>query len=410
MGDFNLALAIAAATVLLLRLVGNWVKFSFWGSEALVCLVVGLAIGPVGFELFPFAIFDNKVHADFLEQFARLTLALSVMSAAIGLPAGYFRRNWRSMALVLLPGMALMWACSTGLVLLMLPLPPLMALLIGAIVTPTDPVLARSVVAGGLAERNVDASTRASLIAESGANDGLALPAVMLPIMLMKGGDVAVPFATYAVREIGGAVVIGWLLGKGAGILHDAAAEKESVAPGEPTALILMLALLAVSVAHLAGADGILAVFVAGIVFRRAQPDESADTRSSMREVVDRALVLPVFIMLGVAAPVHLWLAGGWLMLATAVMIVLLRRIPGWLLLQAVGRPYDTWREALFAGWFGPVGVAALFYAVFALKESAPPVVWALASLAVVISVVVHGVLATPFTRKHGTWREKSRR
>lgn len=398
----NLALALAAGSVLVLTLVSGAIKKRLWFSEALACLLVGMIVGPHGTGLVALDLLGSEAHLTLVEQVARVTLALSVMSAALSLPSGFVARNWRALAIVLGPGTVLMWFVSAGIAFLALDLAFLVALLAGAILAPTDPVLARSIVAGKLAESRVPSSTRNLITAESGINDGLALPFVMVPLMLLdpQGEAVRRSFA-YLVWEVAGALLVGALLGWATGTLfrfmqRTGGAESKSL-----TATTTALALFAIGAVGLLGADGILAVFVAGIFLNRDMTKDHAEAHEHFQDAIDRSFTLPVFILLGIIAPFDLWAAGGWPLLLAALGILLLRRLPGWLLLQALGRPYADRREAAFAGWFGPVGVAALFYGAVALRHDATHEVWSLVTLVLALSTLVHGISGTPLTRAH---------
>ncbi len=106
---------------------------------------------------------------------ARVTLGLAVMGAALRLPRGFVLRRWRDLALVLGVGMPLMWLATSVAAWVFLPLPPLACLVIGSVMTPTDPVISSSIVTGRIADRNIPPRIRGLITAESGANDGLAL-------------------------------------------------------------------------------------------------------------------------------------------------------------------------------------------------------------------------------------------
>ena|SRR5688572_29367250 len=111
--------------------------------------------------------------------------------------------------------MPLMWIVSGLLVYLILGLPFWVAVLIGAIITPTDPVVASSIVAGGVAERNLPSSLRCAISAESGFNDGLALPFVVLPVLVLTEppGEVLGHWLTHTVLlEIVGVAVVAAVL------------------------------------------------------------------------------------------------------------------------------------------------------------------------------------------------------
>lgn len=400
----NLALALASGSVLALTLVSGTIKKRLWFSEALACLLVGMIVGPHGAGLVALDLLGSEAHLTIVEQVARVTLALSVMSAALSLPSGFVARKWRALAIVLGPGTVLMWFVSAGIAWLALDLALLVALLAGAILAPTDPVLARSIVAGKLAESHVPSSTRNLITAESGVNDGLALPFVMIPLILLdtQGDAVRRSFA-YLSLEVAGAILVGALLGWATGKLFRFMQRAGGAESKSLTATTTALALFSLGAVGLMGADGILAVFVAGIFLNRDMTKDHAKAHEHFQDAIDRSFTLPVFVLLGVLAPFDLWLDGGWPLLLASLGILLLRRLPAWLLLQALGKPYADRRTAAFAGWFGPVGVAALFYGAVALRHDAPHDVWGLVTLVIALSTLVHGISGTPLTRAHRT-------
>ena len=403
MATANLAIAVAAGTILLLTLASGWIKERLWVSEAAVCLLVGVAVGPSGIGMVDLGLAEGARPAPWFEQVARITLAMSVMSAALSLPTGFVRRNWKRLALVLLPGMLAMAAVSGAVAWIGLGLSLPLALLIGAIVAPTDPVLARSVVAGRLAEQRVDDDTRHMIIAESGANDGLALPLVLVPLFLIgAGGALATHPALWTVWEIAAALGLGWAIGKGASHIFAVAIERGFAEEKGLTAITLALVLFTLAAVALAQADGLLAVFVAGLVFNACLAEEHEGRHEHFQDVIDRFLTLPIFILLGAMLPVTAWYDMGWALPATVAALLLLRRLPAWLTLQSVAPTYRDRAAAKFAGWFGPVGVAALFYAVFAIEHGAPEPVWAVVSMVVAASTLMHGISATPLTRRMG--------
>lgn len=119
--------------------------------------------------------------------FSRLVLGVQLVLAGVQLPSKYLFREWKSLALLLGPGMTVMWLSSSLLVWGMVPnLPFLHALAIGACVTPTDPVLSNSIVKGKFADKNIPKDLQKIVIAESGANDGLGYPFLFLPLYLIK--------------------------------------------------------------------------------------------------------------------------------------------------------------------------------------------------------------------------------
>lgn len=402
----NLLLAIFAATLLILTLASGWIKERFWGSEALACLVVGFAIGPMGLGLFALDPAQSSLHRNWWEQATRLTVSLSVMSASLTLPRDYFRQRGRPLLIVLGPGMIAMWAASSliGWAALGLTLP--LALVLGAVLTPTDPVLARSIVSGRVARRYVPAQLRNDITGESGINDGLALPFVLIAIVIAGHGESLGATSAKVAWAVFGAIALGWVLGKGSGWLFRRAHDSGFAETRSLTATTLALSLLVLASVALLKADGILAVFVAGVMLNRAMKAEHQRAHEHFVDAVDRSFTLPIFILLGLSAPVEAWLAMGWPLFLAGCALILLRRLPPWLALRTVAPVYDNMRQTLFAGWFGPMGVAALFYACLALERTEASALWTVTSFVVCLSVLIYGISATPLTRLYRTAKQ----
>jgi NhaP-type Na+/H+ or K+/H+ antiporter len=280
------------------------------------------------------------------------------------------------------------------------------ALLIGAVVTPTDPVVASSIVTGDLAEENIPGRVRHILSAESGSNDGLAFPLVMLPLLFLTRPEGALThWLSYTLLwEVLGAVVLGAAIGYAAGHAQRWARQtfQDKMERTSLLTITLALSLCVLGLVKLLGSDGILAVFAAGLALNMVVQRQEEARQERTQEVVKRFFDLPVFVLLGIALPWQQWLDLGWNGLLLVVAILLLRRLPVVLLLyRAVGQ-LPRLRDALFTGWFGPVGVAALFYAALAVHETNNNLIWVVGSLVICSSLLVHGLSATPLTMLYG--------
>lgn len=120
-------------------------------------------------------------------HFTRLVLGVQLVLAGVQLPKRYLQIEWRSLSLLLGPGMAAMWICSSLIVWAMVPnFSFLHALIVAACVTPTDPVLSNSIVKGKFADKHVPRPLQRIIVAESGANDGLGYPFLFFGIYLLK--------------------------------------------------------------------------------------------------------------------------------------------------------------------------------------------------------------------------------
>jgi Sodium/hydrogen exchanger family len=160
-----------------------------------------------------------------------------------------------------------MWIVGGLLAYLIVGVPFWVAVLIGAIVTPTDPVVASSIVAGGVAERNLPARLRHAISSESGFNDGLALPFVVLPVLVLTEppGEVLGHWLTHTVLlEIVGGAALASLMGYLAGKTLRWAERKETMERTSLLTISLALSLTVLGVTELLHLNGVLAAFVAG--------------------------------------------------------------------------------------------------------------------------------------------------
>ncbi|WP_436343843.1 cation:proton antiporter domain-containing protein [Natronorubrum sp. FCH18a] len=404
MQELNIALVTIGGLTLALSLVAGLMRNKvYFLSEPMASVLLGIVIGPFGLGLVSLSHWGDPF--TIMEQFARLTVGLAVMAAALRLPQRYLRTHARSMAAVLVPGMISMWLVSGGLVYLFLGVPLWIALLIGAIITPTDPVLAGTIVTGTTAEQYIPESIRNLLTGESGANDGLAYPLVFLPILVLQHPPqraITDWLVSTLLWEVGAAVLVGAAIGAAAGWIEREFHEHELL---EETSLLSVTVALTFAVlggVKLLGSDGILAAFVAGLLFNQfADATDEADEQK-VQETVLRLFTFPIFVFFGIALPVDQWVSLGWAGVALAAGILLLRRLPMTVIFRRTVRPIDGDHDSLFAGWFGPIGIAALFYATVAHRILGNEIIWGAASLVIASSVLVHGITATPFTKLYG--------
>jgi NhaP-type Na+/H+ or K+/H+ antiporter len=409
--DLWLALFATFGLLVALGATSGVVNEQLWISEPLACVLAGVAIGPLGAGLLHLDPVANTMDAAILREAARVTLAIAVTGAAMRLPAYWLRRNWRGLAVALGPGMLLMWVAGAAVGAVTIGLPILSCLLLGAAIAPTDPVLSAPILSGRLAQAAVPSPLRHGMTAESAINDGLGLPLVMLPILMMQHAPtgVGLEWLVHVIGwEIGGAVALGsaagWLTAKG----MTWARRRPDADRASLLTVTISLALATMAGVHLLGADEILAAFVAGAVLNNVnRAAEVEEYHERFSEALGRFFDLPVMILFGAAIPWDAWVGLGWRGLAFAGFLLLLRRLPAWLLLGRLMPWTRPLRSAAFAGWFGPIGAAALFYAMLIQDETGSAWLWPSISLAIGASVLAHGVTATPLTRMFGARQAK---
>jgi len=404
MSGLNVALALISGLVLALDLsTGLLQSRQYLPSEPIVAVAFGIAIGPVGLAAFDLSAWGDPLVI--LEQTARLTVALAVTSIALRLPKTYFRRRWKSMAALLGPGMVAMWLVSGLVTYAVLPVSLLVAMLIGAIVTPTDPVLANAVVIGKTAEQNIPKRIRYLLSAEAGANDGGAYPFVFLAILLLGESlrPAVIEWSTHILLvEVIGAILLGIVIGAVVGRLERWVSSRQYLEETSVFTITVALTLGVVGFVSVLGANEILAVFVAGLAYNwQADPEDEAKEQR-VEEVFNRLFTLPAFVLFGMVLPWSEWQALGWSGLALVVGILLFRRLPMMLAVSPAVRPLNRPAATLFMGWFGPIGIAAVFYATLAVKETGIEAIWPIVTLVVTGSVLVHGATGTLLTLRYG--------
>jgi sodium/hydrogen antiporter len=300
-------------------------------------------------------------------------------------------------------------------------LAPAAALLLGAVLAPTDPVLASDVQVGGpttLGEDGADDEiderdeVRFALTSEAGLNDGLAFPFVYAAIFLATLGGVGEWGLRWLAWELVGKVVVGVLVGLAVGWLLAKAAFRSRVPSlrlaetGEPL-LALAAVLLSYGAAQLAHGYGFLAVFTCAMTLRSME--RGHDYHVHMHQVIERLerlLTLAVLLLLGIALTNgllgHLTWQGA---LVGTALILVLRPLSGVVALR-IGRGPDRVgdralgpREQLATAFFGVRGVGSLFYLTFAVGEAEfgqHELLWATVAFTVTLSVLLHGVTATP--------------
>lgn len=389
---------------MLLGILGGLMKERTPVSEPLVALLAGVLIGPAVFGALDLA--DLGDQTLILEEAALVTLGVALVGVALRLPVGYSSTNWRLLAVLLGVVMPLMWLTGGLLAWLVLGVPFWVAVLIGAIVTPTDPVVASSIVGGGVAERNLPAKLRHAISAESGFNDGLALPFVALAVLVLTEppGEAISRWLTVTVLwEITAGAALAALIGYGAGKTLRWAERMGTMERSSLLTISLSLSLAVLGVTELLHLNGVLAAFVAGVVFNLAGSSDAKESQEEVQEAISRFFDLPIFVLLGMAIPWEGWLELGWRGPVLVAAVLLLRRIPAVLALRPfLGPLRGTTKDVLFLGWFGPIGAAALYYAAFSLRETGIEEVWVVGSLIICSSVLVHGVTATPLTKLYG--------
>ncbi len=391
----------AGVLILLLGLLQKWFQERWYLTEPLTAVALGITLGPAGLQLLNLPPPADSPRV--VTQVARVTLAVADMGVALRLPRGYPVKHWQSLGVILGAGMVLMALVSGLLVWGLLGVSFWVAMLVGATVTSTDPIVATTIVTGPVAQKNIPGRIRHFISAESGANDGAVYPLVLLPILLLnRPTSEALPrWVAYVIGwQVIGAIVVGAVLGYAAARLFEWVDRENVVERRGFIAYTLALTFMVLGAARLLSMDGILAAFVAGIAYRMAPGDQQPSKEKNVQKAMTKFFVLPTFVLFGVAIPWAGWTTLGWQGLLLAVLVLLLRRPPVVLALAQWLHPLRTRKDVGFTAWFGPIGVSTIFYVMFAVQRTGLRRIWFIASLLLFASLLGHGLSATPLSRR----------
>lgn len=353
-----------------------------------------------------------------VERLSELVVIVSLMGAGLKIDRVIGLRRWmltwRLLGIAMPVTMLIMIAVAWGLMGIGLAA----ALLIAAVLAPTDPVLASDIQVGAPGEGKED-EARFALTSEAGLNDGFAFPFVYLAIALNTAWFGSEDVLQWFVRDLlwksmlGAAA--GYAIGHGLGYLTFHLPMRASLSRSGDGFVALAATLLAYGVVEALGGYGFLAVFVSALALRNASRDHSYHGRlHGFAEEAERLLMMLLLVLFGgMVAFGGLLAPFDWPMLLF-VMAVLLAARPAAGLLSMVGSGLP-WRQRLVIAFFGVRGMGSIYYLAFALNHAdfaEPQRLWAIVGGVVFGSILLHGITATPALRLLDGWqlrRDKTR-
>lgn len=404
-------------------LVSLFVKEKLYIGESTVAGIFGLIVGPVCLDWFNPLKWGNS---DVITlEITRIVLCLQIFAVAVELPRKYMKKHWLSVTMLLVPVMTTGWLIIGLFVWIVIPrinFPS--ALLVSACITATDPILAQSVVSGKFAKK-VPGHLRNLLSAESGCNDGMAFPFIYLSILLvLHPGRAGLIIKDWICITLLYECLFGCILGVVIGYCGRQAikfAEQKNIIDRESfLAFYVVLTFICAGFGSLLGVDDLLVSFSAGAAFAWDGWFSEKTEESNVSTVIDVLLNYAYFIYFGAIVPWAQFNNGDiglnvWRLIVLAIVVIFLRRIPAVLVLKPVIPDIKSWREALFVGHFGPIGVGAIFAAILArgelehefMEEPSPlnvvppqadtehwqliAILWPTVCFFIVTSIIVHG-------------------
>ncbi len=342
---------------------------------------------------------DPVVHGTWVERLAEMAVIISLMSAGLKLDRPIGLKRWSSTWRLLIITMPI---CIVVLVVgghWLLGLPLAAAVLLGAVLAPTDPVLASDVQVGPPGEGGED-EARFALTSEAGLNDGLAFPFVNLALVIAATGLAGAGLGEWLLVDvlwkIGAGTLMGIAIGHFVAKLVFRFSGWDAISDGFVAIALTFVAYAATELVH---GYGFLAVFAAAVMFRRNERNK-VDHKElhDFSEQVERMLMSVLLILFGMALVHGLLDPLGWKGMVLGLFFLLVARpVAGWLGLSGTSTPRKL--RAVIA-FYGIRGIGTFYYLAYGLNHAELPdgtarEVWAVAAWVVLLSVLLHGTTAT---------------
>lgn len=400
-------------------------------TSAIVYLAVGLIAGPTFLNAYHF---NPLKQSGLLETLTEVAVLISLFAAGVKMPLPFTLLRWRTPILLAFVSMS----ATVGLIALFayyaLGLPLGAAVLLGAIVAPTDPVLATDVQIRHPGDRD---RLRFYLTCEAGMNDGTAFPFVMLGLGLLGLHDLGESGLQWALVDVTWATTGGIIIGIALGSALARLTWKLRNGPLKHDLLddFLGLGLIAVvyGVSELVSAWGFLAVFFAAVALRQTElklsgrladtPDKlqsdvlrlsdptqdilvsTVSERSLLfKEHLERLSEMVLILLVGGTLFIDSW---SWQAVGLALFLFLVARPVSVLIGLSFSR--TSWRIRGLAGWFGVRGIGSLYYLMYAIQHGLPEDLALklihITLIVITLSILVHGISVKPLMSRYARRR-----
>ena len=374
-------------------------------SASIIYLGLGVAAA-AALELLGVNWLDPIGDAETLERLSELAVIIALFGTGLKLDRPFDRLSWAGVGRLLIVAMPL----TIGAVALFghaaMGLSAGAAILLGAVLAPTDPVLAGDIGVGPPGDEE-EHEPNFSITGEAGLNDGLAFPFIFAGLFLIQPGGSSW-IGEWFLADVLYAIVVGVAIGAGVGYSLAALAvrlrDRRLLADRFDGWLAIPTVLIIYGLAEVAGAYGFLAAFAGGLAFRRYEHShEHNGPVHEGAEVVEKLGELAVILVFGsmiTLAGIEAPGIGGWLLVPLLLLVIR----PVAVSVALIGSAIPA-RERLFVAWFGVRGIGSIYYATIIAGASvvnsaeAKVVVWT-AFACVAVSILVHGVTASPLSER----------
>jgi sodium/hydrogen antiporter len=368
-------------------------------SAALVYLLLGAGLATL-ISAFDVDWIDPLAQPAAVQHVASAVIVLALFATGIRLDRELAWAEWGSVTRLLVGAMPIVVIGAAALSAVLLDVSLGIAIVLGSLLAPTDPVLAGEIGVGPPGEGR-EREERFAVTGEAGLNDGLALVGVTLGLVLLDpaDSDLARWFAGEVVYSLLAGVAVGVLVGRSAAWIAVRARDREHLAPSLDPFVGIGSAFVLFGAAETVAANGFIAVFVGALAFGRYE--RRHELNRGVFEGLERSErlgELAAIVLLGSMLSLDGLRSIGWegWLVALAVLLVL-RPLSVVVSFVASNR---TPAERAFLAWFGVRGLASLYYAAAVaasgeLSEGAAALVWWTAVATVVLSIVAHGLTGT---------------
>jgi NhaP-type Na+/H+ or K+/H+ antiporter len=374
--------------LLIVGALGSGLAHRSFLSMTAVFVVAGFVLGQGGF-----GVLDFSAESEFVADLATVALIVILFRDGLEVEAEMLQTAWRLPARKLALGMPITGALVALATHTLTDLNWTESFLLGALLSPTDPVLSSSVVTNPRVPRLI----RHSLNLESGMNDGLALPAVLAFSAALVTNQKDFVWYEFVLQDVGlglaYGVVLGflaaWAMPRGRGVLGGIPEHHKAL-----YVLGVAFATYGITVADPSG-NGFIAVFVCAITLGIRRPDLSHTFSERAADIVE-IVKLGIFVVFGALLTLDGLFADGWAAVTIVAFTLLLAR-PIAIWVSLLGVRVDTATKA-FMAWFGPKGVATMTFSllVLGLGIEQGERIFDIAALAVFCSIILHGATDTP--------------
>ncbi|AKV08495.1 sodium:proton antiporter [Pseudomonas fluorescens NCIMB 11764] len=360
----------------------------------LMFMLAGLILGPAYL-----GILEPRINKDGLKILAELTLAIVLFSDAANADLKVLRAHEGLPLRLLMIGLPLTMLSGWLVGIWLFPQIPLVELaILATLLAPTDAALGKAVVSNP----KVPASVREGLNVESGLNDGICVPVLLMFLALLVEEQTQSPLSLaleLVIEELGIGAITGVALTFGAWLLQRYSGKHRWQTPMWSQLTLPGLAILCFATAQASGGSGFIASFVGGLLASYLFTEQKHQLLKASEEFASLLSVI-TWVVFGALVIPWAWSSFTWNIWLYAVLsLTVIRILPVLISLAGTGFDFET---RLFIGWFGPRGLASIVFAIMILDYplQASRTLVAVAACTVLLSVLLHGLSANPWVSR----------